>query len=466
MTTTTAGEAPEQDSPRGPSPSWVARCGDRHRWVRLDVWPAGLSPPRKVRVYRRAEHFLLNWWDPGTGKNQSERVDGDLLAALTRARQIDGRILAYKTAGSGIAPRISHDELVDRFLADLGRRADAGEISVGTVRRYAAALAHYRTFCAGEGNARRFPVATAVNREFRLGFAAALGEHPRFVLDVVRAMFEWAADPDRGRLLPDGFRNPFLRAGGAGSPLKGDPLAPPDITIDMAVAMVNECDRFQLRLLGPLLLFGLRAAEPCHLFSEHLRDGWLRVPCLPEFDLWTKGKRDKSLPLVDDVARLWEILKPATESGLLFERRAVVESRGRAPLRGHSPADLAVEYRKRVAVSPKSAAERVRARTNVFREAGGLTYDDIRHEFRTIAGRLGWPAAATVKDLRHLFATTMHDVVMPDGYRRYLLGHSPGRAAVLAYTHLTRVREVYSASGLAAWPAVIAAINRRAGEVG
>jgi hypothetical protein len=466
MMTPAAGEAPDQDGLRGPSPSWVTRYGDRHRWARLDVWPAGLAPPRKVRVYRRAEHFLLNWWDPGTGKNQSERVNGDLLAALSRARQIDERLLAYKTAGTGTAPRIGHGELVDRFLADLGRRSDAGEVSVRTVRRYAAALAHYRAFCADSEIARRFPTPTAVSREFRLAFAAALGDRPGFVLDVVRAVFEWAADPDRGQLLPEGFRNPFLRAAGARSPLRGDPLAPPDVTVDMAVTLIQACDRFQLRLLGPLVLFGLRAAEPCHLFTEHVRDGWLRVPCLPAFDLWTKGKRDKSLPLIDDLAPLWYILKPAADSGLLFERRAVGDGRGRAPLRGRSPADLAGEYRKRLAAGSKSAADRARVRESVFREAGGLTYDDIRREFRAIAGRLGWPAAATVKDLRHLFATTMNDGVMPDGYRRYLLGHSPGRAAVSAYTHLARVREVYSASCRAAWPAVIAAVNRRAEEVG
>ena len=36
-------------------------------------------------MYQRADHFLLNWWDPGEKKNRSERVAGDLLAALTRA---------------------------------------------------------------------------------------------------------------------------------------------------------------------------------------------------------------------------------------------------------------------------------------------------------------------------------------------------------------------------------------------
>ena len=46
----------------------------------------------------------------------------------------------------------------------------------------------------------------------------------RFVLDTVRAMYEWAADPERGRLLPEGFRNPFLRMAGARTLLKADTI--------------------------------------------------------------------------------------------------------------------------------------------------------------------------------------------------------------------------------------------------
>ncbi|NES72849.1 MAG: hypothetical protein F6K24_50470, partial [Okeania sp. SIO2D1] len=54
-----------------------------------------------------------------------------------------------------------------------------------------------------------------------------------------------------------------------------------------------------------------------------------------------------------------------------------------------------------------------------------------------------WPAAATLKDFRHLFATEMQNAGMPEHYRRYLMGHSPGRSAVLNYSHLNEVREQY-----------------------
>src|SRR5262245_39945217 len=130
---------------------------------------------------------------------------------------------------------------------------------------------------------RAWPHAAGVNRDFRLTLSsfltsravapngrAAATKHPMrghgFVLDTVRAMFEWAADADRGALLAEGFRNPFLRRGERRSLLQGDPLAEPDVTLPMALEMVKACDGYQLRLFLPLLVFGLRATEPCWLF--------------------------------------------------------------------------------------------------------------------------------------------------------------------------------------------------------
>ena len=51
----------------------------------------------------------------------------------------------------------------------------------------------------------------------------------------MRALYAWAADPDRGGLLPEGFRNPFLRATATRGLLKSDPLAEPDLTLPMAI---------------------------------------------------------------------------------------------------------------------------------------------------------------------------------------------------------------------------------------
>ncbi len=469
------GETPAVGSP---TPSWSERYGDTHRWHRFVAFPTGIAPPQKVRVYQRAGHFLLNWWDPGAKKNVSERIVGDLLAALTRAREIDERIGTVRTAGAGRARRVGHADLVGHYLADLGRRADAGEVDPKTVRRYEGALRHYTAFTAQPQVVKRYSAAGAVDRAFRLEFAAFLttrevtgngrpgatrrmrGTH--FVTDAVRAVFAWGCDPDRGGLLPEGFRNPFLRSGPRTPVLKGDPLAAPDVTLPMAVELVRACDAFQLRLFVPVLVFGLRAAEPCALFADHLRDGWLSVPCVPELGLLTKGRRDKRFPLLEGLEPFWELFRAGKEKGLVLERRSVTEDRETMPLRGASLAELIGAYQTRCdRTNAKTAVERAHVREGVFRDAGGLDYDHVRGEFAKAANGLGWPAAATLKDLRHLFATTLNNAGVPEAYVRYLMGHAPGKAALVAYTHLDQLRRHYSAALEREWEPLLDAINRR-----
>jgi hypothetical protein len=338
---------PGDHAPAVAGSTWSARYGERHRLVRITDFPPGIAGPKKVRLYRRLDHYVLQWWDPQAKANLSDRVDGDLVAAIVRARQIEERLSTARRGGVGVR-RLGHADLVERFLAELGRRADAGAAAPATAGRYRSALARYLAYCQSPGVLKSHPHAATVDRDFRLGFAAFLAARqvspnghanaaPRplkgqaFVLDAARALFEWAADPDCGGLLPDGFRNPFRRSGERRSPQQGDPLAEPDVTLPMAIDFVGACDAYQLRLFAPLLLFGLRAAEPCLLFAEYLDGQWLRVPCNPELDYQTKGRRDKRFPLIEDLEPLWGLLRDGREHGLLYERRAVVTGKEKAP---------------------------------------------------------------------------------------------------------------------------------------
>ena len=208
--------------------SWSERYGQRHHLQWIKDFPSGIAGPKKVRIYRRADHFVLQWWDRAERRNLCERIDGDLLAALMRARQIDERLEYFRSA-PGVAAKTQHSTLVEEFAADLRQRADAGEIDPRTVRRYESALEHYRRFIAEPEIARQFPHISLVNREFALKLAAHLRSlqvpanghanspsrpmrRPDYVVDVTRAMFDWAADPQRGKLVPEGFYNPFLPA--------------------------------------------------------------------------------------------------------------------------------------------------------------------------------------------------------------------------------------------------------------
>ena len=462
----------------GPGSPWVQRYGARHRWQRLTDFPAGLQPPLKVRIYRRSHHFILQWWDPGARRNLAQRINGDLLAALIAARTIDERLTLQHTAGAG-RRRLGHDALVRAYLEDLRKRADAGSLSPASVRRFTSALQHYLEFAAQPAVVRDHPQAVNINRDFRLAFDAYLvgkpihaNGHPHaplrpmtgqtFITDAVRAMLEWAADPERGDLLPDTFRNPFRRPQQTRERFRGDPLAEPDITLPMTVAFLERCDRYQVRLFVPLILFGLRAAEPCLLFRAHLEPGWLRVCCIPELGYFTKGRRDKRLPLIAELRPFWDWLRDSAAPGPLYQRRSVVEGREPARLREASLADLIREFQARCAPSQaRGHAERLRLRARLLQEAGGLSYDHIEQEFRRVARRLGWPAAATLKDFRHAFATMLGNTPMAEPYKKYLMGQSPGKAALNAYTHLTHLREQFQAAVNDAWPALIEAIRRR-----
>jgi integrase len=409
-------------------------------------------------------------------------VDGDLVAAIARARQIDERLTHFKASGLGTR-KTGHRALVEQYQIDLRHRADAGEIDPRTVDRYASALTHYLAFAEQPAIERQFPHAGGVNREFALAFRTHLNTvlilpngHPHsqpqpmqsqeYVVDVVRGMYQWAADAERGHLLPEGFRNPFTRRGGHKRAAASISLANPDITVDMAADFLGACDAYQLRLFSPLVIYGLRAAEPCLLFYEHLRDGWLDVPCLPELAYYTKGRREKRLPII---AGMDALLRPAAEtrtSGLLYLRRGTVVDSGTVPLIGGPLKMLVAEFQRRCAAAKiRTAAERQRVRDELLREAGGITYDHIVGEFSKIVRELGWPPSATIKDFRHLFATGLENAGIPEHYRKFLMGQSPGRAAIVTYTHLNEIHQRFDEAVQRQFQPLVDALRRRTAEL-
>ena len=236
-------------------------------------------------------------------------------------------------------------------------------------------------------------------------------------------MLQWVADPERGNMLPAGFRNPFAQGTRSGRRVAHDPLCSPEISTSMAADLVRACDRFQLAMFAPLLLYGLRPSELGWLLREYVDDQWLRVPCNLDLDYLTKGRRHKAFPLVDGLRGLWQTPGRPAE-GLLYLQRRVAEGRLRPPLARQSLAGLVQEFRRRCAAAGQLSAEtRRRLRGQLMKEAGQLNYDHIQAEFQHLTQQLGWPAAATLKDLRHLFASTLEDAGLPEFFRRYLMGH-------------------------------------------
>lgn len=178
----------------------------------------------------------------------------------------------------------------------------------------------------------------------------------------------------------------------------------------------------------------------------------------------TKGRRDKRLPLIEGVHRLLTGRQGSSGGGLLFLRPDVMSGTGKAPLRNASRTELRREYADRLARERQPSARiRQQIRNTLFREAGGLRYDHIEHEFRRIKTGLNWPDAATLKDFRHLFSTCLQNAGLPESYRKYLTGHAPGRSAMVSYSHLNQLRERYDEAVQRQLQPLVAVLAQRSG---
>lgn len=458
---------------------WATSYAFKHHWHRVLQFPAGIAAPKKVRIYQRCNHYLLQVWDPAVKANVTERVDGDLVSAISRSRLIEDRISQLRSTGCSRSVKFSHADLVDRYEQDLQSRVNAGEIDIKTQSRYQTALRPYRAFCETESIAKRYRLPSLIDREFRLAFQAYLNKwrvtknghqsgdrHPlksaAYVLATVRALYEWAADPDRGNLLPSGFRNPFIRGIERAKIFHGDPLAAPDITISMSEDFFATCTSYELRLFIPLILFGLRASEPAFLFHEHLQPEWLMVPNIEGLEYRTKGRREKRFPLDPAHKHIWDFVRNSQTHGILYQRERVVDGAEKAPLQGYSLNDLMAEFQLGCRrLDSESRSSRRHLRNQLLKDAGSITYDDIESHFKRIAKLLNWPARATLKDFRHLFATTLASSGMAESYRKYLMGHAPSRDAIVAYTHVSDLSTQFHLFCQAAWKPLVQAVEMR-----
>lgn len=167
--------------PTSPSPfsraasAWSSLYGDRHRLTRIKEFPPSITPPKRVRINSRRDHFILQWWDPAAKRNLCDRVNGDLVEAISRAREIESRLENSRSSGLG-RQKLRHRELVEAFVGDLRRRTDAGEIDARTMMRYQSALEHYLAYTTQTSVETAFPFATTVNRNFAMSFSAFLAE--------------------------------------------------------------------------------------------------------------------------------------------------------------------------------------------------------------------------------------------------------------------------------------------------
>lgn len=436
---------------------WQIRYARRHQPVRIKRFPKGVAAPVKVRIYRRCEYHQLQWWEPSARQTITLRVDDDLVGSLAKAREIDQRLLHFRRSGH-CGYQLTHAQLLQRYLEYLRGRADDGMIATSTVRRYSEALAHYHRFLTvaiAQDCEKACRADSALVRQFQSwlhrrqvspnGRENCHGRQPmassEMAMGVVRSMYAWGADVNRGNLLPSGFANPFANTHMHVRRPPRNPVGEPDITLAMAVDFLGACDWHQLRLFVPMVFWGLRPGEVGWLFHEHVSDRFLEVKCIQRLAFMTKGVRDKSLPMLP---ALRSLLGAGQGHGLILCRRPVEEGRGKPPLLGLSLTELYRAFEHRVQLTgDNTSASREEVRNMLMHDAGALTYGWIRGEYARLAAKLRWPDCATLKDLRHLCQTSLENGGMTLGERQYLLGHSQGQAAINSYTHYNKLDDHY-----------------------
>lgn len=443
----------EAGSPTSTS-SWSRLYGDRHRYVPILDDPVLPNSRRgRVRIYRRGsqdapgpQRFVLNWFE--NGKNCKQTVLGDKFTAVAEADRINGRLDA--TGRSGL-PRsqVSASTLIDLYREHLDRRAEAGEISPRTTARYRSALQYIHRFVERTGRcglpAGKMDEQSVLElKAYLRGLKIHPNGHPnsstkpiteagiRFIMSVARAAWHWAQQCSPP-LLPEGAHNPFQ--GRVGSrPLK-QLVTPIQLDTPQLTRLMEAADIYQLALLMPMILYGLRAAEPCYLMIEdwNRQDGWLTVACVPDLDYKTKGRTDKILPVPPVLNRLLTVAVAGRSGGPLIYTRPFFEGRRAAAPTLATKQQIIEEYQRRIQGS-RSAQRRLKVLNAVLREAGAVTYDQLSREFRELVRRAGLPSCVTLKSLRHHFASALETANISYFTRKYLMGHRVRRDPLAIYT--------------------------------
>ena len=432
---------------------WEDRYSNKHKPTRIIEFPAGIDPPQKVRIYQRNDYHQLQYWNPNSKRTQTLRVNGDLIDAISQAREIDKELVF--TGRSNSFHEVSHERLTEKYFENLQMRVDADEIDPATLQRYRSAISrHYLDYCKNHVGD-KYRSANRVNKDFQLRFSKYLTEkritsngHAKtekrlmetngqsFVMDCVKAMYQWASDPQRGDLLPANFVNPFLRKYRRSTRAIVRRISREEITTDMAIEFFQACDLFQLQIFAAILALGTRPGELGFMLWKEVSADSVNIVCHRELEYYTKGRIDKSLPLVGPIQDVFESLKDQSPNDLVFHNRRFMQD---AELQsGKDDTSVVDDFRQQLTkIKSPTKLERVKLRDQVMRSHGWLSYDHIKREFGKLADKLGWSNRGSVKSLRHLFCTCLENAGVPEFFKKYMMGHSFGRAAIVNYTHIT-----------------------------
>ncbi len=337
--------------------------------------------------------------------------------------------------------------------------------SLATVRRYRAATQHLENFASGqpahELDAEAFvrhlrTIRVAPNGHAKATRRPLRDKGVRFILETCRSLYGFAA---KKRCLPPYADNPFAGLGGKRFPIED---AKRVFVFDAAseLAFLNAADAWSFPIHFTLAKTGLRPGELIHLLIEDidLNASWLTVTNKPELGWRIKTRRQRVVPLVDELVAVLRRVIGNRRAGPVFLRQQFNVTQHRLADVSRERLARAVEQRIEQAEQqtgqPLSREGRARVAHTVWRDAGAIKPERIRQSFIRLASAAGLSGATCPKTWRHTFATLLQDANVDPLVRQITLGHAPMGSAEGAlgmtsvYTHTrpeTQRREILRA---------------------
>ena len=433
--------------------------------------------PKRRRIGQVSYYFHHGAWHVyyrQGGQPVRRRVGRDELAAARVAAELNLQLAAELPTLFSFTP-LSVAELQQKFL---DHHEYVVRSSLATTNRYRTATEHLvrdsqsaaKTALAHQIDADRF---VRDLRELRVAPNGHLNATPRrlrdkgvqFVLQTCRSLYSYAS---KKRHLPPYMENPFSGLGGRRFRIDD---AKPIFVFDQQAELefFRQADDWSFPLHFLLAKTGLRPGEAVHLLIEDLDldQGWLRVRNQPQLGWNIKTRRERSVPLVDELTMVLRRSIAGRRAGPVFLRQKVATSA--APLSGMDRRRLAAEAERRIveaerqSSTPVSRSQAARIYQRMWHEAGAVRLDRVRLSFIRSARRAALGQATCPKSWRHTFATLLQEANIDLLVRQITLGHAPlgGAQGALGmttvYTHTrpqTQRREIVRAMAL--WPQTIA----------
>lgn len=338
-----------------------------------------------------------------------------------------------------IPSRLRLEQLAAQFLHE--KRRLKGEATMGD---YRSRLNPVLAFASLPDTRRRWPYAHSVDRPFALECRAYLhtttttrngkpgAAHKNYsarlihnILETVRSMLNWAVRPTV-RKLPPSFANPFTNEI-VGSRGEKDPLRKQVLPLNVRIQMAGLLDCWQLGCLGLALALPLRPEELTSLLISDvdLIQHVLTFGTRFGGGDYTKGKQSFIIPLPEEIEKLIIGCMGDRTEGPLLCRRAISNFEQFPRKTVYSREELELCFNKALSKAG-SKVQTEQDRKRVFRklllDLGGISTDDLRAEFKSIAARLG--LKDRLYDLRHAVTTDMHRAGVGHLELTYLTGHT------------------------------------------